>query len=62
MSLENYRTMDPFMLLSMVNMYLRDNNESLIEFCKRNEIDKLELENILAKVGFTYNEISNQFK
>jgi hypothetical protein len=62
MSLENYRTTDPFMLLSMVNMYLRDNNESLIEFCKRNEIDKLELENILAKVGFTYNEISNQFK
>lgn len=62
MNLENYKAMDPYLLLSMVNMYLRDDNESLSELCLRHEIDQKKLEEILAKEGFTYNEATNQFK
>ena len=34
---------DPFMLMSYVNQQLRDNYDSLDEFCKSMDIDKNEL-------------------
>ena len=33
-SLDNYEKMDPFILLSAVNMQLRDNYSSLEDLCK----------------------------
>ena len=53
---------DPFMLLSMVNMKLRDEYASLDEFCKSNDIDRAELTSTLSSSGFEYMPEINQFR
>lgn len=53
---------DPFMLLSTVNMKLRDNNWSLTELCEIENIGKEELIQKLQSVGFTYMPDINQFR
>lgn len=54
---------DPFMLLSMVNMKLRDGDyESLDDFCKSEGFDCSELTKTLGDAGFTYMENIRQFK
>ncbi|MGN1280917.1 MAG: DUF4250 domain-containing protein [Succinivibrio sp.] len=62
MSLDNYKNMDPFILLSAVNMYLRDEYDSLDELCRCRDIDKDELVSKLKNAGFEYVESVNQFK
>ena len=42
MSLERFKTMDPFILLSAVNMQLRDEYSSLEDLCKAHDIDEKE--------------------
>lgn len=49
------------MLLSFVNMKLRDDYESLDEMCDSMDIAKEELIAKLAKGGFEYNEGQNKF-
>ena len=54
---------DPFMLLSFVNMKLRDGDYSSLEdFCSSNDIEKSELVSKLAEAGFEYNSQLNQFR
>lgn len=53
---------DPFMLLSMVNMKLRDEYSSLEEFCKANDIDDASLKSTLLAAGFEYLPEVNQFR
>ena len=53
---------DPFMLLSMVNMKLRDEYPSLQEFCKSNDIDEASLKATLSASGFEYMQEINQFR
>lgn len=53
---------DPVMLMSVVNMRLRDNNETLEEFCHREDIDRSELETALKEAGFCYLPEANQFR
>lgn len=53
---------DPFMLLSMVNMKLRDEYSSLEEFCKSNDISETELISTLSSAGFDYMPEINQFR
>ena len=62
MSLANFKNMDPFILLSAVNMQLRDEYSSLDELCSTNDIDKNELIEKLKAAGFEYNASQNQFK
>ena len=62
MSLDNYQTMDPFILLSAVNMYLRDEYTSLKDLCRALDIDMEELKSKLKTAGFEYIESVNQFK
>lgn len=62
MSLANFKTMDPFILLSAVNMQLRDEYSSLDELCSTNDIDKNELIEKLKAAGFEYNALQNQFR
>ena len=62
MSLENYSTMDPFILLSAVNMQLRDEYPSLEELCKVHDINQDELVAKLKAAGFEYVKEINQFK
>lgn len=52
---------DPFMLMSYVNQQLRDNYDSLDEFCKSMDIDKNELLQKLNAAGFEYNPDTHKF-
>lgn len=52
---------DPMMLMSFVNMKLRDKYSSLDELCSALDIDRSELEAKLAAVGFEYNPLQNKF-
>lgn len=53
---------DPFILLSQVNMKLRDEYDTLEELCSALDYDKEELIAKLAEAGFEYIETQNQFK
>ena len=52
---------DPAMLISWVNMKLRDFYGSLDELCEELEIDRKELEKRLNEAGFEYNQELNKF-
>ncbi|MGN0903372.1 MAG: DUF4250 domain-containing protein [Succinivibrio sp.] len=62
MSLDSYKTMDPFILLSAVNMQLRDEYSSLDDLCRTHDLDKDILVKRLKDAGFEYVEAVNQFK
>lgn len=53
---------DPFMLLSVINMQLRDNYPNLGELCSAMDINKTELIERLNSVGFEYIPAINQFR
>jgi hypothetical protein len=52
---------DPVMLMSFINMQLRDFYPSLDILCEDMEIDRQELEDTLSSVGYEYNEDTNRF-
>ena len=52
---------DPVMLLSFVNMKLRDFYGNIDELCKDLDIDKDKLIEKLAKIDYAYNEETNKF-
>lgn len=53
---------DPFMLLSVVNMKLRDEYPSLEDLCLGLDIDSESLTKKLKDAGFQYDSSTNQFK
>lgn len=52
---------DPMMLLSVINMKLRDQYQSLEALCNDMNIDRNELEKTLLAAGFEYSEENNKF-
>ena len=52
---------DPFMLMSFVNMKLRDEFPSLDEFCAYYGVERAEVEVVLWCAGFEYNADNNKF-
>ena len=52
---------DPMILLSWVNMKLRDFYPSLETMCEDLEISRRELEERLGAAGFEYNQELNKF-
>lgn len=52
---------DPVMLLSFVNMKLRDFYPSLDTLCEEMEVNKKELEDKLCAIDYAYDEEMNQF-
>lgn len=52
---------DPFILLSFINMKLRDQYDSLDALCDDLNIEKDQITSRLASVGYTYNSETNQF-
>jgi len=52
---------DPFMLMSFINMKLRDQYSSLESLCEDMQIDKEEIISRLANVGFEYSKKNNKF-
>ena len=53
---------DPVMLLSFVNMKLRDEFSGLDELCGALDVSREDLERRLKDLGYAYNEKTNQFK
>ena len=52
---------DSIMLLSFVNMKLRDSYTSLDTLCEDMDADKEEILRKLSEVGYAYNRETNQF-
>ena len=52
---------DPIMLLSFINMKLRDIYSSLDELCDDMEVDRAELETKLGQAGYEYSAENNKF-
>lgn len=59
---DNYKSMDPYILLSAINLKLRDDYSSLEDLCATHEIDQALLEQRLKDLGYTYDKEQNQFK
>ena len=63
MNLANFESMDPIMLMSIVNMKLRDDFggdlDKLVAFC---DIDRAALEAKLATAGFDFMPDAGQFR
>ncbi len=53
---------DPVILVSYINMKLRDGCISLQEFCDENDIERDKIEEKLAAAGFIYDENTNQIR
>lgn len=53
---------DPIMLLSFVNMKLRDSYDSPEAMCDALDIDLKEVNEKLASVGYRYDKAVNQYK
>ncbi|ATD54566.1 DUF4250 domain-containing protein [Clostridium chauvoei] len=62
MDRESILSMDPNILVSLVNMKLRDFYSSLESFCEDIGIEVKELKDKLSSVGYNYEKEQNQFK
>lgn len=62
MTTEDIKDMDPNILVSIINLKLRDYYSSLENLCEDMDIDMNILESSLEKGGFSYNKEVNQFK
>ncbi|MBP7547824.1 MAG: DUF4250 domain-containing protein [Corallincola sp.] len=58
----NYLTMDEAMLLSLVNMQLRNRFDSLAALANFYELDAQALEQRLTAGGYRYHAASNQYR
>ncbi|PSW12632.1 DUF4250 domain-containing protein [Photobacterium sanctipauli] len=62
MDLKNFENMDPVMLMSIVNMKIRDEFGDLDGLVKYFDIDKEKLVAKLASAGFDYLPEAKQFR
>lgn len=62
MTLSNFSNMDVHMLMSIVNMKLRDEYADLDNLVRSFDIDKTALQEKLATGDYHYNEQSRQFR
>lgn len=53
---------DPIMLLSAINMKLRDEYDSLDELCDSLDVDKNWIVSTLSSINYRYDATQNQFK
>ncbi|HEX9026026.1 MAG TPA: DUF4250 domain-containing protein [Clostridium sp.] len=62
MEVNSKEIIDPNILLSLVNMKLRDQYASLDILCYDLDMTKENIVNTLKNIGYSYNETENQFK
>ncbi|QXC36689.1 DUF4250 domain-containing protein [Aeromonas jandaei] len=62
MDLKKFATMDVNMLLSLINMQLRDRYDDLEDLCKAQDLDQVALEARLASGDFHYQPEQKQFR
>ena len=60
--LTNYKKMDINMLLSIVNMKLRNEKSTLEQFCRIYQLDKQVLQQRFERHGFIFDAQQRQFK
>ena len=53
---------DPVLLLSFMNMKLRDTNKNLDALCEDLDVDKARIVETLKTIDYHYNAEQNQFK
>ena len=53
---------DPMLLYSFVNMNLRDEYDSLEDFCSAQDVSPEEIVKALEAAGFSYDKTTNQFR
>lgn len=53
---------EPVMLLSFINLKLRDYYSNLDELCEDLQLERVELEEKLQTINYIYDENANQFK
>ncbi len=53
---------DPVMLLSFINMKLRDRYDSLDSLCDDLDVSKQDIIDKLESINYQYDETNNQFK
>lgn len=58
---EQLKTMDPYILISWVNMKLRDQFSSLDLLCDDFDLEIEIIQSKLKIIGYTYNKKINQF-
>lgn len=56
-----WKRMDPYVVLSICNMKLRNYFSSLEALCEDENIDPKTVEAMLQAIGYTYNPQHNQF-
>lgn len=52
---------DPYMLLSVVNMKLRDSYPSFDALCDDLDVSGVEISEVMEKIGYAYDREINQF-
>lgn len=62
MNKQQIMNMDPNILVSIINMKLRDFYSNLESLCDDMEIEKHEIEKKLSELNYKYDESTNQFK
>ena len=60
--MSNEMPKDPHILVSYINMMLRDRYPSLAEFCENKNADLEDMLKKLSDAGYEYNEEINQFR
>lgn len=61
MNREEIFSRDVFILLSIVNMKLRDYYDTLDKYCYEEEVDKASLEERFKEAGYHYSQGNNAF-
>lgn len=62
MDLSSYQTMDPHLLVGVVNTAIRNHCESLDDLCKTHELSADVLTSRLAEAGYDYMPEQKQFR
>ena len=53
---------DPIILLSFLNLKLRDNYATLDQLCEDLELDREDIVSKMSGIHYSYNEQTNQFR
>lgn len=62
MNLSNYQSMDPHLLVGLINTELRNNASSLEDLCRTHDLEEQELHSRLAKGGYEWRPEQKQFR
>lgn len=62
MKLQSFQTMDPHLLVGLVNTELRNQASSLDDLCKTHGIEELKLREKLASADYHFSPEAGQFR